>query len=422
MTFLAFTSKHSLVWAALMQPGRSLLNRPTRIARLFVLITLLSGSACNDPVEPGKGQVHERWFKPQAEGFPRSRPVVSGNSVYFADGGGSVIARDLSTGDVLWSTSVGSSPHTISDKIGGENFVLAAGVIVAAAQFHVSGLDAENGTELWRYHPPLDSISEVQARPGYVEKIRMATDGRTVFIPARGVTVSAVDLASGIAKWVWRVQQPDYPSGSFGVIISGDTVFATVWHFLNKTGTVSEAWLVALDRETGGELWRVILPRQSSGTMINCAPAIWNNLVIVTLTSGELFAVDRRTRGIAWVIPPKVAANGLGSALIIGAEIRDDVVYANGSDQKLHAYRATDGTQIWESEGEQFGDDLLVTDKFVYASGSSLFIVDRRTGVRYGAPGHPRGSVNYAYTSPAGAHNGQIFVTFSNGAWSFDEP
>lgn len=382
------------------------------------------GAACNDSTEPGQGRVNERWFKPQAEGFPRSRPLATGNAVYFADGGGSVISRDLSTGDVKWATNIGASAHTNSVKIGGENLILAAGVLVAAVQFHVSALDPANGREVWRYEPPLDTVNQPSPRPGFVEKTRMAADERTVFIAAWGASVSAVDLQTGQPRWIWRVESTlPNRSGSFGVQISGDTVFATVWHFLNTSGTQSEAWLVALDKQTGQEYWRVVFPRQSSGTMINCAPAVWQNLVIVTLVSGELFAVDRRTRSIAWTIPAKISASGLGTALVTGPEVYGDVVYANGSDQQLHAYRAVDGTQIWESAAGQLIDDLLVTDKFVYGpDGGTLWIVDRLTGTRYAAPGHPRKSVNYTYTSRAAAHNGQIFVTFSNGAWSFDEP
>ena len=102
--------------------------------------------------------------------------------------------------------------------------------------------------------------------------------------------------------------------------------------------------------------------------MINCAPVVWRNLVIVTLVSGHVFAVDRNTQSIAWHILPQIAADGLGTALITGAEVYEDFVYANGSDQKVHAYRASDGTELWASVAGQLGTDLSVSNKFVYAS------------------------------------------------------
>ena len=323
-----------------------------------------------------------------------------------------------------WTTSIGQSIYSQSLDIGGENFVLSSGVVIVAVRYHVSALNAVTGAKLWQYTAPLDTINDPAPRPGFVVEARIAADDNTVFIPAWGATVSAVNVKTGQARWVWRVE-PALPnrSGASGVSISGDTVFATVWHNLNQTGTQSEAWLVALDKQTGQELWRVVLPVQGSGTLIDGAPAIWRGLVIVTLASGDLFAVDRNTQRIAWHILPKIGDNGLGTRLITGAKVYQDCVFANGSDQKVHAYRAADGTELWASFAGQLGRDLSVSDKFVYAAnGATLYVLDRLTGAQYAALGHPRKSANYTYTSGPTFSNGRVFITLSDGAWSFDEP
>jgi outer membrane protein assembly factor BamB len=361
---------------------------------------------------------------PQAIGFPTPAPLIAGSTVYFASGLGFVIARDLETGATKWMTSIGQSIYSASPEIAGENFVLRSGVLITAVTFYASGLDVTTGREIWRYHPPLDTIDKVSPRPGFVAEARIAADDNTVFVPAWGATVSAVDIKTGQPRWIWRVEPTlAYRSGASGVQISGDTVFATVWHSLNQSGTQSEAWLIALDKQTGHELWRVVLPRLGSGTLIDGAPAVWRNLVIVTLGTGDLFAVDRNTQSIAWHVLPHVAANGLGTRLITGAEIFEDVVYANGSDQKIHAYRATDGTELWAAVAGQLFSDFSVTDKFVYAAdGATLYILDRRTGAQYSALGHPRKTADFAFTSGATAANGRVFITINDGAWSFDEP
>lgn len=400
------------------------LKRHATLVSLVAAAGVTLGSACNEPTRPGEGQVKERWFQSQATGFPYSAPLVDGSTVYFASGGGLVIARDLETGSAKWTTSIGQSIYSQSAEIGGENFVLKAGVLVAAVRYHVAGIDALTGTSLWQYAAPLDTIADPSPRPGYLVEARIAADDNTVFIPAWGATVSAVDLRTGLRKWVWRVE-PNLPnrSGASGVRLSGDTVFATVWHFLNQSGTQSEAWLVALDKQTGQELWRVVFPRQASGTMINCAPVVWKNLVIVTLASGDLFAIDRITRSIAWHILPQIGDDGFGAALVTGAEVYEDNIYASGSDQKIHAYRATDGSQLWATFAGQLLTDLSVTNKFVYASnGASLYVFDRLTGAQYSALGHPRKSANYTFSSPPTAENGTVFITISDGAWSFVEP
>lgn len=277
------------------------------VGRVVTLGTLLGAACDRDPIRPGEAQVRQRWYVTQSKGFPNPRPVVSGATAFFASGSGFVIARAVETGDLKWSTQIGTSKYSISSEITGANFVLRGSVLVTAVQFHTSALDAATGRELWRYEAPLDTIDKASPRPGYVNNARIDSDNETVFIPAWGASVSAVDLQTGQARWIWRVEPTlQYRSGAMGVRLSGDTVFASVWHSLNQTGTQGEAWVVALDRLSGKELWRVVLPKLSSGTTVNNAPAVWRNLVYLTMTSGDLFAIDRTTQQVAWHIPTQI--------------------------------------------------------------------------------------------------------------------
>lgn len=396
------------------------------VVGLAVVAPVLTGGSCHkDPTEPGRGRVAERWYQSQSPGSPHPRPVASDNAVYLATGGGFVVARDRSNGSIKWSTRVGVSEHAASPEIGGEDLLLRNGILVVPVAFHTSGVDAATGAELWRYEAPPDTIEKVSPRPGYLAFARIAADENTVYIPAWGASVSAVDLKTGQTRWIWKVDPTlSFRSGAAGVRLSGDTLFATVWHFLDRQGLRSEAWLLALDRRTGTELWRVVLPRQSTGTMIKAAPAVWRNLVMVSIGSGDLYALDRNTRQLAWHIPTQLPASGLGAALVTGPEVYGDVVYSSGSDMKVHAYDAATGRLLWESDDtSQLGNDLLITDKYVHAAGQvEFFIFDRQTGARYAALGHPRKSVDYVFASPAAAYKGQIFVTLTDGAWSFDEP
>ena len=394
------------------------------VGRVVALGALLSSACGRDPVRPGEAHVRERWFVDQSKGFPHPRPIVSGATAFFAAGAGFVVAHDIATGDLKWSTQIGASKYSVSPEIGGENFILRGGILITAVQFHTSALDATTGRELWRYEAPLDTVGEPKPRPGYVDHARVDADDQTVFIPAWGASVSAVDLQTGQARWIWQVEPTlSHRSGAMAVRLSGDTVFATVWHFLNQNGTQSEAWLVALDRLSGKEFWRAVLPKLSSGTTANSAPAVWHSLVYLTMSSGDLFAVDRATQQVAWHIPTQIPESNPAAALITGPEVYGDFVYANGSDMKLHAYRAEDGVEVWSSAGSQFVNDLLVTSKFVYASdGATLYMFDRASGKRYAALGHPRKSYDYIFSSAAAAEGAEIFVTLSDGAWSFFEP
>ncbi len=401
-------------------------GRWSRVATpVFFGLVLLGAGCSHEPTGPGNGKVRELWFAPQAFGYPDPRPVISSDKVFFAAGGGAVIARDVATGSALWTSSaIGPSQYSGSSEIMGGNFVLKGGVLITAVQFHTSGIDPETGREIWRYHAPLDTIYDrAAARPGFVVGVTIDADENTVFIPAWGASVSAVNIQTGVARWIWRVDPTiQFRSGAEGVQVSGDTVFATIWHFLNPSGTRSEGWLVALDKQTGRELWRAVLPKESSGVMVN-PPAVWRNLVIVTIDDGETYAIDRNTHQIVWQVPQHIPAVGLGTALITGAQVYGDMVYASGSDRMMRAYNAADGHEIWESDAGQNDRPILVTDKFVYAqNGASLYILDRLTGAQYASLGHPRKSSNYAYTSGAAFDSGRIFITFTGAAWSFAEP
>lgn len=395
-----------------------------RLLSPLVLFGVLLGADCgNHPTRPGEGRVNERWFHSQAHGFPFPRPAVSDDAVYFAMGNGNVVSRNPTTGAIKWSTLVGPSPHSASAEIGG-TFALSSGILVVAVQFHTSGLDAATGVELWRYHAPLDTMYRVAPRPGSVERARTDADESTVYVPAWGASISAVDIKTGIAKWVWRPEPTlQHRSGSMAVRLAGDTLFATMWHNLDSLGSKSEAWLLAIDKHSGREFWRFIFPRQASGTMAWTAPAVWRGLVVVSLLTGDLYAVDRNTQRIAWHVPTHIPPSySLPVALISAPDVHGDVVYSGASDEKLRAYNARDGTQIWEAPGGQFGD-LAVSERFIYGTdGAFLYVYRRGTGEPYATLRHPRGAVNRIFSTPPAAHKGQIFVTLSDGAWSFDEP
>ena len=79
--------------------------------------------------------------------------------------------------------------------------------------------------------------------------------------------------------------------------------------------------------------------------------------------------------------------------------------------------------KVWATFAGQVEGDILVTDKFVYAAdGASLYMIDRATGAWYAALGHPKRTYDYAYTTAPTFANGNIFITFVDGAWSFREP
>lgn len=363
--------------------------------------------------------MRERWYRAH-NGVTEARPALAGSLVYFGTGEGRVLARDRSTGDVVWSGLVATG-----GSVDGANLLVGAGTVVAPVVTHLMGLDAATGRERWRYFPPLDTVGAGnQPQPGQVVMSYVDADGATVFIPAWGASVSAIDLQSGAVRWVWQpgptagdtAQSGVFRSGASGVRVSGDTVFVLAWHSLDRLGLTSEAWVIALARATGAELWRVTLPG-GNGAWSSGAPAVAGDFVVAAANGGHAWGIDRRTQQVAWHFVPQTR---WGTSAQV--EVSGDTAYVDGGDGWLYALRATDGTVLWKTEvGNTTTTNLLVTPRRVYyPNGGTLYVFDRARGQRVTALRvRTTGEI---FESPAAYADGRVFVTISSAAWSFDEP
>lgn len=406
-----------------MKPRARLASGAASAIRIAACIAALSLAACrSDPTAAGPGGVRECWYQPQT-GTPRARPAVSGNTVYFGTGAGEIIARDVATGARRWTAKVGV------DRVDGAAIVLQGGVLVAPLVRSTAGLDAGSGKLLWTYYAPQDTVGGPTG-PGSVVLSSVDSDGETVYIPAWGASVSAVDLRSGAAKWVWQPGRSPtdtaasgvFRSGSMGVKVSGDTVYAVVWHNTTRLA-YTENWVVALDRRTGRELWRVTLPRTLGGALISSAPVVWGNLVIVHEVSAETYAIDRSTQQIVWkFITPGEVGDGTKRSTNAGAALYGDAVYVDGGEGNMYALRAADGRVIWKGAiPNTTSSELLVTERRIIFSTGAIMVLDRLTGRQIAAAEQPRTS-DPLISSAAAYADGRVFVTVANAAWCFYEP
>lgn len=399
--------------------ARRVVPRTTLLGSLLVA----GGWSCSgEPTGTAAGGVRARWFQAQP-GESRARPAVAGGLVYFGTGDGQVIARDVNTGAARWATSVDVNP------VDGANVVARAGVVVVATVRHTVALDATTGRELWRYQAPVDSALGSSRVPGQVVLSHLDADDAAVYVPAWGASVSALDLRTGAARWVWQPGRAAtdtaaagrFRSGSSGVRVSGDTVFAAAWHFTVENGVRSEAWLLALDRATGRELWRATLPHARGGTVFG-APCLAGRVAVLAVSSGRVAAVDRATGQPVWAFQsPAAALTPIGQA-----EADGDAVYADGGDGVIYALDAATGAVRWKGAfPTQTSANLVVSARRVYAPVFGfLYVFDRATGRRVAETMQPNPGANgeSLFSSPPTVADGRAFVTVHGGAWSFDEP
>lgn len=379
-------------------------------------VLALGGSRCRTPAGPD-GTVREVWLAPQS-GRTRSRPVVAGDVVFFADGDGAIVARDVATGNARWSTKV-ATPGTIE----GAELVTGGDVVLAQSIRETIALRRSDGVERWRYSAPLDTTYD--GNPGVVQATHAVADATTAYIPAWGASVSAVDLTTASPRWKWhfgRVSSDTaanvFRSGATGVAIAGDTVFAAVWHDRDVSSGGRDAFLVALDRQNGRELSRVALPRGTNGSVsVSAAPLVFTDVVVVATVYGYVYGVNRTSLEIAWTFR---SAQFVFATLSQPAAM-GDVLYIDGGDERLYALDAHNGAVLWTVASVGAFRDLFATSRRVYVTnGHSLLVHDR-------ADGHNVATVTLPVdgeimTTAAAARGDQIFITRSFGAWSFREP
>ena len=153
--------------------------------------------------------------------------------------------------------------------------------------------------------------------------------------------------------------------------------------------------------------------------MMQTAPALYENLLIVHTVSARTFAIDRTTRQTAW----HFTAPGARLSTLAGPEVAGDRVYVDGGDGQIYALRASDGSVVWSGAfGTATTHDMLVTDRHViFPTGAELHILDRQTGKQLLVTTQPHTS-DPLFASAAGFANGLVFTTVGGGAWCFEEP
>ena len=414
-------------------PRTRLAPAGTRLVAWLAFAALPLVAACEHVTGPNRG-LHERWFVPLPGSNPYAlvpRPAVAGDLVVFGTGDGRLQGLDAATGALRWETAAGAGP------IFGTRIVHQDGVVLATTQTATVAVEAGTGRLLWRYAAPAGPRGASPAEPGFVGKAYLDADHDAAYLPAWGGTVSAVDLRTGRVRWVWSFG-PALPNraGVSGVRVSGDTVFATAWHWLVPNGVRSEVSLLALDRGAGRELWRAALPGEGSGTGPWTQPLVVGNRVVTGAADGGVVAVDRASGAVAWRAD---GASGHVAAVLDGG-----VVYVDGPssvENGLTTYLALDaatGRPRWTVKLDLAPavHELLVTARRVHVStGSTIIVLDRASGRRVAEIRHPQGESTGGFASAPVEAAGRLFVhlsrTVTNGtpnvryedrAFSVDEP
>lgn len=312
-------------------------------------------------------------------------PLLAGNAVVFGLSNSTIMARDPDTGRPLWTSTFDGR------AIEGHRMHYVQGVVLAVSSSRAHGFDGATGHPLWTYDaPPSPWGALLPGGPGeqsYFGNSYTDADEETLFVPAWGGNISALDARTGARRWLWQFDsgQPD-KSMAVGVRVSGDTLYAIVTSWTTANGMRTDPFLFALSTRSGRELWRLALPDTASGTSPWAQPVLAGGLVVVT-GGTKLFGVDPATRTIRWTfVGPET-----GQVARYSPVARDGIVYLDNAWDTMSAVDGGTGRELWRrrltiNASGYPGDcvtsgDLAVSETHLYVP-CQLWIMtlDRSTG------------------------------------------
>jgi outer membrane protein assembly factor BamB len=291
-----------------------------------------------------------------------SSPLVVDGTLFINDNR-RVIALDATTGDQQWTYTPPETPESETRYI--SSAAVVDGTVYIAITVYglnpsprdgfVIAIDAETGTEEWRYtEPSTDSFSN---------SLPHVVDG-TVYVQYPG-TLHAIAADSGEQEWTADLSRLSMPTVADGVLYySADGVLQAidattgedVWRFTDISPNgftqpvvvagivygVGDGTIYALDAATGDEVWRFADVSGSGHTVTLYEDTVFACTSNIN-TSNTLYALDRSTGAQQWVfdgLPPFLA----GALMMPTAA--DGTIYIT-DDTTLYALDTTTGEEQW---------------------------------------------------------------------------
>jgi len=136
--------------------------------------------------------------------------------------------------------------------------------------------------------------------------------------------------------------------------------------------------LFALDAVSGTQLWSHRGMNENAGFLAAISPAVTENIVLAPYSSGELHALDTSSGQDVWsdslLATNRTSATGVFSGIGGAPIVKDDTVYAAGSNGFFAALSLSTGRRIWEQNISSLNTPWIADD-FVYLLSSENEVV-----------------------------------------------
>ena len=311
------------------------------VADVWFVMTSLFAMAAFDVSGQDSRQVAPHPSPPvlwHVEGEGRGRPATNGTSVYFLGKQHEVVAVDTQAGRVRWRTATGEP----GEGTNGSAVILFEDLVVAG-DYNVIALDALTGRLRWKFVPD----------EGYAPGLYLGdASDQSVFAGSPAGRVYAVDRM-GREQWS-RIVKDDGKTTVYAPTTDGDVVAARYTTFVSP----NSGGVVLIDADAGHELWRTEFPQVSTGgqsTHSAGGPVLYQDLVIASSGTGEIYALERSTGAIRWHLR-SIASSADTTAPDFRPLARSgDVLLAGSLSGVVVAYDLRTQQERWRSGGLQDG-------------------------------------------------------------------
>lgn len=309
----------------------------------FVSLTASALEVVNRWVLPSRPESFRIELRPHE----RTKPVLVGDILYYANLAGKLEAVHRSEGYAFWSTKI---PGSVVGSLGYGRSRLYVG----DNQGNFLALAARDGSVAWQFK----SNSEWQA-PAAVSK-------NLVFAMNSAEELFALSESTG--KEVWHYSQRGDEKmtirGTAGPVVAGDTVFQGF----------ADGSLVALSAADGKVIWSKRLRTKSRFYDVDMNPVVDGDLVYVATFDGKLFALSRSTGETRWIFP----AGSYGSFAT-----DEKTLYFAGLNGFVHALAKDSGDVKWKASleaGVGMTPALVGENVFVTTSADPAYLLSAASG------------------------------------------
>jgi len=335
----------------------------------FALVMLVSMAACGSK-SPSTTATSRAMFsniplgsgtdpEPGTDGKPRPSPnghyesiVVANGLTYIGSDNGTLYALGAKDGTVRWQDKVGATTYV---------YAVVNGVVYVSADTMVYAFNASNGTLLWRYRAD-KFISDVLVVNGVIY-VNTSADSNSPILYA---------LKAADGSLLWRYS---YMSVSPGLLeIMDGTVYVS--SELEGQGNPELAQTIYAFRASDAHmLWHTRL--ESTDGRVG-GTTVANGVVYITTVHGAIYALRADTGSKLWHVAQPIGQDF--STVFVPPTVVDGVVCV-GDMQGISAYRASDGTRLWQYKRNNFAPFIaqpVVTDGAVYFGSPSGFVAALR--------------------------------------------